>query len=190
MSYEDLFSKAKRIADEEGLFRDDSKSHEILPNPAKLNAQREKLTRVAERLGQETGVDLLKVVEYAKDVGSMKPPNMEIVDSKAHTAANMLQPISNQKNNNRQSMELHQRDEVDPESIIQEQLDILESWVAHNISSARKDSIRFWVLKIPAISCSVSVSAVEAFGYGKLVILLGLVTAFCVGIDALFPGGQ
>jgi hypothetical protein len=74
--------------------------------------------------------------------------------------------------------------------IIQEQLDYLESWTNINLSEARKDWWRFWVFKLPALISTVSITAFESFGYGKVVIILGVVSALCVGIDAAFPGGQ
>ena len=35
-----------------------------------------------------------------------------------------------------------------------------------------------------------SITALESFGYGNVVIVLGVVSALCIGIDAAFPGGQ
>ncbi len=79
---------------------------------------------------------------------------------------------------------------VNLNDVVQEQLDILETWTKDNLRAARRDALRFWALKIPAILSSVSVAALEAFGFGPAVIVLGAVTALCVAIDGMFPGGR
>jgi len=76
------------------------------------------------------------------------------------------------------------------EAIMEEQLKILSEWADTNSNFAEKDRFRYWVLKVPALVSTVSVSALEAFGYGQAVIVSGVLAAFCVGIDAAFPGGQ
>ncbi len=73
---------------------------------------------------------------------------------------------------------------------IQEQIDLLEEWVSCNLSAARKDVARYWALKLPALLSSVSITALESFGYGDVIIVMSAIAALCIGIDAAFPGGQ
>lgn len=168
--FNDLIRRTEKIAREEGIFDDDSKRQEILPSPERLKRQGEKLSRAAQRLKEETGVD---VTQIANSLAS---------DSKQPTSTHQKEMPSREP--------IKVREEPDPEDFVQEQIDVLEKWVNDNIRLARKDFIRFWVFKTPAIICSVSVAAFESFGYGQVNIILGVITAFCVGIDALFPGGR
>lgn len=75
------------------------------------------------------------------------------------------------------------------EEVIRGQLDSLSAWALANNADARHDRRRYWLFKIPAIVCAASTSALEAFGFGAVVILLGVVAAVCIAIDAAYPGG-
>jgi hypothetical protein len=79
---------------------------------------------------------------------------------------------------------------IDFDDIIQEQIDVLEVWVKDNEKKSRRDFRRFWAFKTPALACSACVAAFESLGFRSVVIILGVISAFCVGIDAFFPGGR
>ena len=74
--------------------------------------------------------------------------------------------------------------------IIQEEVQQVQRWARANNRDARRDRIHFWMLKIPAILGGLGASALDAFGYGPVVIILGFVTAACVAIDGLYPRGR
>ena len=73
--------------------------------------------------------------------------------------------------------------------IIQGQIESLRAWAFANDKDARSDRRRYWLLKIPAIIFAASTSALETFGFHSAVILVGVVSAVCVAIDAAYPGG-
>jgi hypothetical protein len=65
----------------------------------------------------------------------------------------------------------------------------LEAWIALNAKAARRNSLRFWVLKIPAI---LATSCAGVFGYFNLqaaTVVSGAIGSICVLIDGLNPGG-
>ena len=181
-NFDDILKKAAKIAKEEGLFADDG-TREILPSPGKVKRQGEIASRVADRLKTEAGVDLTDVAKALSQDGASPlahptpSPSKLVAEPKASSAA---EPI-------RQGDSSYP---VDLDDVIQEQVDVLEAWVKHNADQAKRDFMRFWAFKIPAIACSVSVAAFESLGFGVIVIVLGVISAFCVGIDALFPGGR
>jgi hypothetical protein len=181
-NFNDILNKASKIAKEEGFFADDG-VREILPSPGKVKRQSESASRVADRLKTEAGVDLANVARTWRQGGGSSPaqpppsPSKPVPEAKA----------SSEAESSRQDVPASP---VDLDDIIQEQVDVLEAWVKHNADQAKRDFMRFWAFKIPAISCSVSVAAFESLGFGVVVIVLGVISAFCVGIDALFPGGR
>ena len=75
-------------------------------------------------------------------------------------------------------------------SIIETELDQLKTWAKNNELDARKDKRNFWALKIPAIVGGLSISALDYFGYGSAVIVVGLITSICVAIDGVHPRGS
>lgn len=75
------------------------------------------------------------------------------------------------------------------DQIIQEHLESLAKWAEDNYRDSRFDLYRYWSFKIPAIMCSVSTSALGALGYKTLTVILGIVSTFCIAIDAVYPGG-
>ncbi|OYW75024.1 MAG: hypothetical protein B7Z37_15270 [Verrucomicrobia bacterium 12-59-8] len=66
----------------------------------------------------------------------------------------------------------------------------IQNWARTNKEDAQRDRLHFWMLKTPAILGGLGASALESFGYGTAVIILGFVTAVCVAIDGLHPRGR
>ena len=172
--FDDLFRKAQQIAREEGIsLGGDSKKREILPSAPPAKIDKEKAKRVAERVAGELGVNL-----EAGDSDAEPEPRNEAVEP-AETKKEETQKTNTVVDSG-----------PDPNDVVQEQLDILEAWTVENLRLAKRDAIRFWALKLPAIASSASVAAFEAFGYGQVVIILAVVAALCIAVDGLFPGGQ
>lgn len=73
--------------------------------------------------------------------------------------------------------------------IIQGQIETLRAWAYANDNDAKNDRRRYWLLKIPAIIFAASTSALEAASFHSAVIVLGILSAVCVAIDAALPGG-
>jgi len=182
-NFDDLIKKATKIAQEEGLFNDDDSTREILPRPGKVKKQSDNASRVVERIAAEIGVGLTETAENIPHDDSLPriPPQVPQTEhiEQVNTSYALVQPKQEEL-----------APAIDLDDVIQEQVDVLEKWVDENVHQAKRDLIRFWALKIPAIVCSVSVAAFESFGFGVVVILLGVISAFCVSIDALFPGGR
>ncbi len=65
----------------------------------------------------------------------------------------------------------------------------IEEWAQANWSDARKDSVRFWILKIPAILVSASSGVLAYYDFKGIAVLAGAVGSFCVLLDGLNPGG-
>ncbi len=192
---DDLIRKAAQIAEEEGLFENDRNEvlmQEMLPRPEKVNQQEKALATIMERLKDETGFD----VNQAKGaLESISPEQVQdAVQSGHQTTDHAVEASDNTQNISSGSQSeknmVYEKLKPKPEDFIQKQLDVLEEWTNQNLQLAKKDSIRFWILKIPAIICSVSVTAFEFFDYGQINIILGVVAAFCIAVDAAFPGGQ
>jgi hypothetical protein len=172
-----LFDRATQIAKEEGLFRDDSsKRDKALPDPRDAEIDLASATRVIERLSREGPSHLPPV---------SAPPRVDEIPVTPKPNSDPV-PISSPPDTEQELRVAIAKAEV----IIKEQLDFLSKWADSNSDFAKKDRFRYWVLKVPALVSTVSVSALEAFGYGQTVILAGVIAAFCVGIDAAFPGGQ
>ncbi|MCG8345635.1 MAG: hypothetical protein MI685_10840 [Chlorobiales bacterium] len=180
--FDDFLRKAAQIAKEEGAFEKDDRKRDLLPSPGKVKRQIENLSRAAERLKNKTGVDVTGLAHNRTSEASQRPtsPPAPLTEGNAveETAHPQLRGDGPQDA------------AIDTDDIIQEQIDVLETWILDNSRLAKRDFARFWALKIPAIFASVSVAAFQSLGYGSVVIVLGVVTAFCVGIDALFPGGR
>jgi hypothetical protein len=78
---------------------------------------------------------------------------------------------------------------TDDDATISSELVLLERWAKDNRRDADRDRTRFWALKLPAIVCAATISALEGFGYHAAVSILGAASAICVACDAAFPGG-
>lgn len=74
-------------------------------------------------------------------------------------------------------------------AILQDQLSELEAWATRNRDDARRDAIRFWMLKIPAVLVSASGSIFAYYKLSTVSIISGAIVSFCVLIDGLNPGG-
>jgi hypothetical protein len=68
------------------------------------------------------------------------------------------------------------------------QLIDLESWALANRRDSRRDAIRFWSLKIPAMVVSAG-SGIAAYIKPSVALVAGAVAGMCVLIDSLNPGG-
>jgi len=79
--------------------------------------------------------------------------------------------------------------EFSPEQAIAEQLRDLERWIAANTRSARKDALRFWLVKGLAFVSAAAATACQALGYPRPVVVLGIVAALFIAIDAGWHGG-
>jgi len=74
--------------------------------------------------------------------------------------------------------------------ILVEQIRYLEEWAQDNRRDSRRDLIRFWALKIPAILFSASAGALTYFNLQAISIIMGAVASLCVLVDSLNPGGM
>lgn len=177
MSELDKFlSRAAQIAKEEGLLDGHpDKPSRILPDPRETEMNLTKVQRVMERLAREKH-------NTEPQAPAFTPPRLSPIP----TQHDSLEPAGTAPN----AAEPDRSASIKAEIVVKEQMEFLSKWYDINAGAAKKDRTRYWVLKIPALLSTVSVSALESFGYGKAVIVLGVVAAFCVGIDAAFPGGQ
>ncbi len=66
----------------------------------------------------------------------------------------------------------------------------LEQWAALNARDARRDTVRFWSLKVPALLSSASAGVLAIGELGTIAAILAAVASTCVLIDAVNPGGQ
>jgi hypothetical protein len=66
----------------------------------------------------------------------------------------------------------------------------LDAWAALNERDVRRDAIRFWALKLPAILSSASAGVLALEHLGTIAAILAAVASACVLIDAVNPGGQ
>jgi hypothetical protein len=176
--FDSLIKRATQIAKEEGLLRSDRvKIARALPDPRDAKVDLASVKKVMQRLEEEEGLPNLKFGSNQSTADQLQ--------SSSERERIPAEPKPSQANS--QDVRVSA---AKAEVIIAEQLNFLSKWHDINATFAKNDQYRYWALKIPALISSVSVSAFEAFGYGQAVILLGVVTAFCVGIDAVFPGGQ
>jgi len=66
----------------------------------------------------------------------------------------------------------------------------LEQWAAANAKDARRDALRFWSLKIPAVLSSASAGVLALWHLSGVAAALAAAASACVLIDAVNPGGQ
>jgi len=71
-----------------------------------------------------------------------------------------------------------------------DQLDELEHWATSNQSDARRESLRFWALKAPAIVVAAGGGVCAYFHLSVVGLLAGAVASFCVMIDGIHPRGM
>jgi hypothetical protein len=74
-------------------------------------------------------------------------------------------------------------------SELAQQMEEYRIWAEDNKSDAKRDAIRFWGLKIPAILTSASSSALAYFNARGIAVVAGAVAAACVLVDGLNPQG-
>lgn len=160
-----LIGRAIEAAKEEGLLdKQPDNINRLLPDASSSPLDLDKLKKVAAKvLSEEVTTENIKV--------GIQPNNQKSASS--------------------------EKDVVDIQSevekaklVVEEQMKFLEQWFDQNYSESKKDRVQYWLLKIPAIICTVSVTALEAFDYGEAIIILGAVASFCVAVDAVFPRGQ
>jgi hypothetical protein len=75
-----------------------------------------------------------------------------------------------------------------PERALAEQLATLDSWARRNERDRLLVSLRFWLLKLPAFVGAAASSVLQAFGFGREVIVLGALVAMAIAIDASLSG--
>jgi hypothetical protein len=69
------------------------------------------------------------------------------------------------------------------------QLQELESWALANRKDSRRDAVRFWVLKIPAVVVASCAGIFAFFSWEAGAVVASAVASICVLIDGLNPGG-
>jgi hypothetical protein len=79
--------------------------------------------------------------------------------------------------------------EKSDEEIIQEVVKNLRTWAVANRKDAKRDRFSYWALKIPAFALAAGTSAFETLGVHSAVIVMGVISAMCVAIDAAYPRG-
>jgi hypothetical protein len=72
--------------------------------------------------------------------------------------------------------------------VLQEVVAVLEHWAARNKEDERRDTLKLWALKIPAIAVSASAGLVARLDVGVR-IGAGIVTSVCVLLDGILRGG-
>jgi hypothetical protein len=70
------------------------------------------------------------------------------------------------------------------------ELDELEAWASLNAADARRDSLQFWLLKIPAILASACAGLFGYFNLQAATIITGAIGSICILIDGLNPRGS
>lgn len=73
---------------------------------------------------------------------------------------------------------------------LREEFKRIEVWAQANNADARRDALRFWSLKIPAILVSATTGVFAFYGLKNFVVLAGAVSSFCVLMDGLKPSGN
>lgn len=66
----------------------------------------------------------------------------------------------------------------------------LEDWTALNLRDARRDTLRYWILKLPAVLSAASAGVLTLADLSLISAILAAVASTCVLIDAVNPGGQ
>lgn len=72
---------------------------------------------------------------------------------------------------------------------LQQWLEELETWARANAADARRDSWRFWALKIPAIASSGAATLLGTQGFHGATAGLAALATVCVLVDGVNPGG-
>jgi len=72
--------------------------------------------------------------------------------------------------------------------VLQDVVAVLEDWAARNNDDARKDALKFWALKIPAITVSASAGLLAHFNV-EVGVGAGVVTSVCVLLDGILRAG-
>ena len=78
-------------------------------------------------------------------------------------------------------------DGFSPEDSLSEQLDDLEHWVKANMRRDRRETIRFWLLRVPALTYALLTTATAPLAVPQLVATLAATVALLVVIDAAWP---
>lgn len=66
----------------------------------------------------------------------------------------------------------------------------LELWANANNKEASRDTIAFWLLKVPAIISSIGTGVLAKFEYDNFSLVLGLIAGICVAVDGIHPRGM
>jgi|GEM_PF-2394651 len=66
----------------------------------------------------------------------------------------------------------------------------LEEWARLNQTDARHDTIRFWILKVPAILSSACAGVLAINHFETAAAILAAIATTCILIDGVNPGGQ
>jgi len=74
-------------------------------------------------------------------------------------------------------------------AVLLDQIKALEKWALANRSDAKRDTVRFWMLKAPAIAVSASAGLFAYFKLEAVAVVAGAIASLCVLMDALNPGG-
>lgn len=81
-------------------------------------------------------------------------------------------------------------DESDTPLILRAQLKDLSDWAIANQNDAKKDTIQFWLLKIPAIITSASAGIFAHYELTALSVIAGAIASICIAIDGIQPRGM
>jgi len=73
--------------------------------------------------------------------------------------------------------------------ILRDQMTELEAWAEDNRKDSRRDAIRFWALKIPAVIISAGAGIFAYFRLEAAAVIASGIASVCVLIDGLNPGG-
>ncbi len=71
-----------------------------------------------------------------------------------------------------------------------DRLRYLEDWAHENHKDARRDTIAFWILKVPAVVSSVCAGLIEHYHWDAASLTLGAIASFCIIIDGVRPRGM
>ena len=74
--------------------------------------------------------------------------------------------------------------------ILTNELKNLEKWADINIEDAKKDTIQFWLLKIPAIVTSACAGIFAHFELTDVSVISGAIASICVVVDGIHPRGM
>jgi hypothetical protein len=66
----------------------------------------------------------------------------------------------------------------------------IEEWAALNARDARKDTFRFWALKLPAVLSSATAGILAVGHFETIAAVLAAIASACILIDGVNPGGQ